>query len=538
MRLDGYLTLTREQQTAFVASLTPRERRHLADAIRERTEQRAADVALGECLPWWDWLKVVAPSYTSAPFADCHVAFWEWADTVHLAGPERSRFMELLWPRGFAKSTSTELAVCKWGACGRSAYALYVSATQDLADDHVGNIAAILESEPMAAQHPAMSDRMLGKFGDSKGWRRNRVRTASSFTVDAIGLDTAARGVKLEEHRPDVIVLDDIDSEHDTPATVAKKIRTLTQALLPAGTDDAVVVVAQNLVHANSIAKQLADRTLDMLAGARRIGPLPAVQNMEVEQDDTGRWRITAGEPNWAGMDLAACEDRIARYGLAAFVLESQQEITDRQGALWSRALIDEHRTGHTPLPLDRIVVAVDPNKTGRRDDAGIVVVGRAHPEGATKPHAYVLADHTQTTAPETWRDVAARALLDWQAGAFVVERTGLGDHAELTLKDAPALAGRPVTVEGVEAKISKQERARPVAQLYHDGRVHHVGAFPVLEGQQTGWVPAVTSMSPGGVDALVHAVTRLLIDEDPPLPRSVVVSDVSIGDGMNWTAP
>ena len=133
-------------------------------------------------------------------------------------------------------------------------------------------------------------------------------------------------------------------------------------------------------------------------------------------------------------------------------------------------------------------------------------------------PHAYVLDDATELLAPSQWRDNAAEMYLNLGAGAFVVERTGSGELAELTLKGATALVNRPVQVINVEAKMSKADRARPVAQLYRDGRVHHCGVFDVLEGQMTGWVPGAskTLISPGGVDALVHGVTHLLIDEPP----------------------
>jgi hypothetical protein len=97
------------------------------------------------------------------------------------------------------------------GAREKRRYALYVSMTQEQADDHVANVAALLESPAIAAHYPALGQRLVGKFGNPKGWRRNRVRAASGFTVDAIGLDTAARGIKLEDARPDLIILDDID---------------------------------------------------------------------------------------------------------------------------------------------------------------------------------------------------------------------------------------------------------------------------------------------------------------------------------------
>jgi phage terminase large subunit-like protein len=40
---------------------------------------------------------------------------------------------------------------------------------------------------------------------------------------------------------------------------------------------------------------------------------------------------------------------------------------------------------------------------------------------------------------------------------------------------------------------------------------VHHVGEFPALEDQMTGWDPAESGPSPDRVDALVWALTDLM---------------------------
>ncbi len=474
----------------------------------------------GEWLDSETWLAKVAPTVTASPMGHHHLQFWDWVDTV-FTEPEVTPFAELIWPRGHAKSTSVELACIKWGCVGEARYILYVSETQDLADKHVEDVAERLESSEMERHYPAMSKPMLNKHGNSRGWRRNRVKTAAGVTIDAIGLDTAARGVKTDGMRPDVIILDDIDNHEDSPKIVAKKIRAITHGILPTMGDDkrCAVLLAQNLTHQNAIAKKIVDGTVDMLKGAMRIGPFPAVEGMRTELTDEGFHRIVEGEPTWEGMDIDACHARIDTYGLHAFLLESQQQITDRQGALWTQELINDLRSPRPQWSFDRIVVSIDPNKTGRGDDAGVVCIARATPPGSMVAHAYVLDDRTELVKPEIWRDIAAEMYLREHAGSFVVERTGSGDLAELTLRASPVLDGRPVEVVSVEAKMSKQDRARPVAQLYRDGRVHHCGSFDVLESQMTGWVPGQTSISPGGVDALVHGVTHLLVEPPAPPP-------------------
>ncbi len=64
------------------------------------------------------------------------------------------------------------------------------------------------------------------------------------------------------------------------------------------------------------------------------------------------------------------------------------------------------------------------------------------------------------------------------------------------------------VNVREVRASQGKKIRAEPVAALYEQGKVHHVGVFPDLEQQMTEWVPG--DVSPDRLDALVWAVTEL----------------------------
>ena len=62
-----------------------------------------------------------------------------------------------------------------------------------------------------------------------------------------------------------------------------------------------------------------------------------------------------------------------------------------------------------------------------------------------------------------------------------------------------------------VHSKYGKALRAEPITLAYEQGRVHHVGFFAELESQMTSWVPG-EGKSPDRVDALVHALTALLI--------------------------
>lgn len=137
---------------------------------------------------WHKWLTTIFRKWVSnskgelVPFGPHMELFWDWVFSISV-GFKPDPFVGI-WPRGGAKSTSVELACAALAARRVRRYALYICATQEQADDHVGNVGALLEHPEFAKYYPAASRRMLGKYGSSRGWRRNRLRTASGFTVD------------------------------------------------------------------------------------------------------------------------------------------------------------------------------------------------------------------------------------------------------------------------------------------------------------------------------------------------------------------
>ena len=66
--------------------------------------------------------------------------------------------------------------------------------------------------------------------------------------------------------------------------------------------------------------------------------------------------------------------------------------------------------------------------------------------------------------------------------------------------------------VKTVYASRGKAARAEPVAALYEQGRVKHVRAFPALEDELCLLGMGTLKRSPDRADALVWAVTDLLL--------------------------
>ena len=185
--------------------------------------------------------------------------------------------------------------------------------------------------------------------------------------------------------------------------------------------------------------------------------------------------------------------------------------IDEDEDALWKREWIEKARLGSYP-PIARIVVAVDPALTSRptSSETGIVVVGA----DMRRDQAYVLADESGRLTPNSMALRVAHLFDKFNATQIVVEANAGGDMIATTIKNA---IDRTLPIKTIQARRGKYIRAEPVAALYEQGRVHHVGRFPALEDQMCTWTPDVApSQSPDRADALVHALTHLILERIP----------------------
>jgi phage terminase large subunit-like protein len=225
---------------------------------------------------------------------------------------------------------------------------------------------------------------------------------------------------------------------------------------------------------------------------------------------------------NRANLSQAFLQEVTRRYsGTALGLQELEGQIVEQfTGGLWRRDWIDQQRVAAAP-ELARIVVAVDPpvSATASSDACGIVVAGLG-----VDGRGYVLADRTIAgREPQVWARAAIAAYHDFRADRLVAEVNQGGDLVVLCLHSVDAA----VPVRKVRAIRSKFLRAEPVAALYAEGRIAHVGEHLALENQMVaydGTAQSVTSgKSPDRLDALVWAFTDLMLSSSSkPIIRSL----------------
>jgi len=224
---------------------------------------------------------------------------------------------------------------------------------------------------------------------------------------------------------------------------------------------------------------------------------------------------------NQANLAPAFIEQIVRRYEGTRL---GRQEINgslldDNPGALWKRDQIDRLRVSALP-EMRRIVVAVDPavSSNASSDETGIVVAGLG-----MDGHGYILEDASLSASPAQWGARVVRAYRKHQADRIVAEVNQGGDMVAAVIRAADPSA----SYKAVRATRGKAVRAEPVAALYEQGRVHHVGTYSDLEDQMCEWDPSTTGQgrrldsddssrsrgSPDRVDALVWALSELMLE-------------------------
>ncbi len=187
---------------------------------------------------------------------------------------------------------------------------------------------------------------------------------------------------------------------------------------------------------------------------------------------------------------------RLGRQELNAEIIE------DAAGALWKRdTMIDAYRVSEAPK-CERVIVAIDPSGSKRGDECGIVVCGLHGDNG------YILADLSVQASPNEWAEVAVRAYHSFRADRIIAEKNFGGDMVATTIQ---TISGAPYP-KLITASKSKQARAEPVAALYEQGKVHHVGHFAALEDELCSWEPGSGMASPDRLDAMVWGITELMV--------------------------
>jgi len=243
--------------------------------------------------------------------------------------------------------------------------------------------------------------------------------------------------------------------------------------------------------------------------------PIPALKKlMTIKGLLISRGTTADNADNLAPTFLAAMEEayggtRLGRQELGGEFIE------DLDGALWTRAMLEAAFTQERP-ECSKIILAIDPPVTsGERSDAcGLIVAGLSGAGRTAK--TYILHDGTvQGRSPEGWARQAITLAQGWEIDYILAETNQGGELVTSVLR----MFDPNIAIRTVHASRSKTARAEPVAAAYEQGRVRHCGRFTALEDELAAIGTDSLTRSPDRADALVWAVTELLL-KSPAIPR------------------
>ncbi len=202
---------------------------------------------------------------------------------------------------------------------------------------------------------------------------------------------------------------------------------------------------------------------------------------------------------------------RLGRQEIEAELLE------DVPGALWTRKLIEATSIKSSEIRWDRIirtVLAIDPAVTHEEssDMTGMIVALLTESQ-----HVIIFQDLSCKLSANGWARVAITAYRNRAIDKIIAEANQGGDLVEHVLRTIEP----NVSYGKVWAKKAKYLRAEPVANLFEQGRVHLIEGLDALVDEMVGWTPQSSDPSPNRLDAMVYAVTELLVSNEEIVVRT-----------------
>jgi len=162
---------------------------------------------------------------------------------------DKYRRVAIAAPRGTAKSTTTSLIYPLWKAAFKKSdedlFIVIISESQAQSINFLSRI----------KYHLNNSDRLANLFGDlsfntAKRWTNTDIVLANGTRIVAVGTGQRVRGFIEGDTRPNLIIVDDFESELNayTPEARAKNKKWMTEAVIPSLSDDGKIVMIGTVI--------------------------------------------------------------------------------------------------------------------------------------------------------------------------------------------------------------------------------------------------------------------------------------------------
>ncbi|MBD1394269.1 hypothetical protein [Mucilaginibacter glaciei] len=197
------------------------------------------------------WFKFYLPNFYTSEAAPFHIA----ATKRVLANPEWYEVRS--WARELSKSGRTMMEVLYLVLTGKKKNILMVSSTYDAAVRLLLPYKTILE----------LNDRIINDYGVQQtigSWEAGEFKTKGGAAFRALGAGQSPRGTRNDAFRPDVILIDDIDTDEEcrNKERIKIKIKWIEEALIPTRSisNPLMIIVCGNIIAKYCCVTELANK--------------------------------------------------------------------------------------------------------------------------------------------------------------------------------------------------------------------------------------------------------------------------------------
>lgn len=463
-----------------------------------------------------------------------------WLDRMRV---DRGLKLNCLGPRGGAKSTLATLAFALRAALeNHEPYIWIVSDTRHQAHAHLENLKAELLDNPLlAAAYPSV-------VGKGPVWRAGALLLRNGVSVEAFGTGQRIRGRRRRQHRPTLILCDDLQNDsHIQSALGRQRSRTWFHGtLLKAGTPRTNVVNLATALHAEALALEL-HRTPGWTSRVfRAIETWPSqlslwaqweslyadAENTEAPARARRFYHSRRAEMHEGAVllwpeaeDLYTLMCIRAESGRTAFEREKQNSPIDPDACEWPESYFDERLAfDQWPPQLRLKVLALDPSKgtDARHGDFSAFVLLGLDARGLI----YVEADLARRPTPQIVADGVA-LYRRFQPDAFACEANQfqelLAAQFEIEFRRQGLLSVRPWLLNN---QVNKLVRIRRLAPHLAARRLRFKAASPgthLLLDQLKQFPLSDHDDGPDALEMALRLAAQLLLDRrfpDPLGPR------------------
>lgn len=427
-------------------------------------------------------------------------------DILRLTEDRTNKLACIVAFRGSAKSTLVTLSYSLWSILGmqQKKFVVVICQNQSQAKQHMANIKRELEQNTLLK-----SD--LGPFQEETGageWAMTSlVFKESGARITVASIDQSIRGIRNREHRPDLLILDDIEDMGST-RTLEGRNKTFdwfTREIIPLGDIDTRIILVGNLLHEDSLMMRLKKKVeMQELAATYHWFPL-------IDEMDTCLWpdKFDNSEKIQTLRQSVGSEFAWQQEYLLKIVSDSARVVWPEWIHYYDQLPIYAHLHCMTAYGVD---LAIAQNE---RADCTAIVRADLYVEENKEKRIYIFPNpfNGKVTFPQTLAMLKAIAQPSSQRHQLFVEDVG---YQQAMIQQ--------LAVEGIRAEsasprgMDKRSRLALLSDVIQSGRV----VFP-----RHGCEALIAQLIGFGVehhddlaDAFVIAVSKLLSSSTDSLPK------------------